>query len=470
MNPASSPPGDNNQESLLSQLPLAEYPGQKLVFRSPPRPLSLRRLASQCLQFARPSFLKKTSPSPVRTEKAETLRKPHSTEYLDGVRGVASTIVFLLHWSHMSFPSVNGGWGYKGNTSLWLLPFLRLVYSGAAMVAVFFVVSGFVLSHRFIRQMHRREYLDLFQGLTSLTFRRAIRLFVPAFVSSVLTFACTCMGIVAAPRKVHGKPFEHGWAAYLEFLDAESNLWAWKTDAFGFYNPQLWSVAVEFRGSMVIFLIVLGLAKTRAAVRLLVEGLLIVHSFGHQRWDVALFVAGMSLAELELMLRKPWTRWKKVAINMALVLMLVFGIFLSGYPREHPTKTPGYRWTKYVWPFTAYRRRFWLAISAMLMVGATVFLPCVQAVFVTRPARYLGRISFALYLVHGLGNRTIGGWLLKGCWAVLGKENYWACVTSFLVATAVYMPVLVWVSDMFWRAVDIPSIDLARWLERRCAS
>ncbi|KAI1373017.1 acyltransferase family-domain-containing protein [Hypoxylon crocopeplum] len=466
-------PAREDEESLLPQLPLEEPSRTRSTseWRRSLRSLSFQAVIWQCLAFMRPSFLRKRSPTTEASEKSSApSRKPHATEYLDGVRGVASLIVFILHWTHIPYPSVNSGWGYKDHTSFWLLPFVRIIYSGAAMVSVFFVVSGFVLSHRFIQRMHRQEYTELFSGLTSLTFRRAIRLFLPAFASSTLAFVCACLGIINVPHKVDGKPFEHSLSSYLEYLDMESNPWDWSADFSGFYNPQLWSIAVEFRGSMVVFLLVVGLAKTRTAIRLAVEGILMTHCFGHKRWDVALFIAGMILAELEVLLQKPKNPPARKLVNGLLLLTMILGLFLCGYPRDHNTVTPGYMWSKYVWPLTAYRRRFWLAVGAILFVGPMVFLPSVQSVFLTRPARYLGRISFALYLVHGLGNRTVGKWLLNGCWDYIGKEGFWPYAISFVVSTTLYFPVVIWASDMFWRGVDVPSTNFAKWFEKRCAA
>ncbi|KAI0536384.1 acyltransferase family-domain-containing protein [Xylaria digitata] len=430
--------------------------------------LSLRRVPRYFWVVMRPSFLSRTTQKPAPMEERTSPKKKYTTEYLDGVRGVASLIVFILHWSHNSYPAVNSGWGYENNTSFWLLPFVRLIFSGAAMVSVFFVVSGFVLTHRFIQRMYKLEYNELFSGLTSLTFRRAIRLYLPSFASSTLAFICVCLGLVSIPSKVEGKRFHHGFHAYLDYLDAESNPWDWTANFVGFYNPQLWSIAVEFRGSMVVFLLVLSLAKARASVRMIVELFILIHSFAHKRWDVALFIAGMMLAELEVwasrtnLSRTKWT-------NAFLVFTLILGLYLCGYPRDGATSTPGYMWSQKVWPYTAYRRRFWLAIGAILSVGAMVFMPTVQALFMTRPARYLGRISFALYLVHGLGNRTIGKWLIHGCWGYFGNEGFWPYTWSFVVSTTLYFPIVIWASDLFWRTVDVPSTNFAKWLEQACA-
>lgn len=95
----------------------------------------------QLLMFTVPSFLRRASSSPTRLEKslspALNIQKC-STEYLDGVRGFASFIVFILHWTHLQYPGINSGYILgTDDASLWQLPFIRLIYSDAAMISIF---------------------------------------------------------------------------------------------------------------------------------------------------------------------------------------------------------------------------------------------------------------------------------------------------------------------------------------------
>lgn len=177
---------------------------------------------------------------------------------------------------------------------------------------------------------------------------------------------------------------------------------------------------------MVVFLIVLGLARCRTSVRLLVETAIVAHAFGHRRWDIALFVAGLLIAEVDV-LRSSSAHSKQIIqkkrVKSTLIIVLVLGVFLSGFPRDNATRSLGSGFSKDIWPLGKYRRRFWLSIGAILVVFPMPFLPLLQGFFCTSPMRYLGKISFALYLVHGLGNRTIGIWLLHLTWDVLGKKE-----------------------------------------------
>jgi peptidoglycan/LPS O-acetylase OafA/YrhL len=103
-------------------------------------------------------------------------------------------------------------------------------------------------------------------------------------------------------------------------------------------------------------------------------------------------------------------------------------------------------------------------------IGATLLVYSVsqsknllQPLFSTPLARYLGRISFALYCVHTpLLNWT--GFRIFIFWttSALGYSLGW------LVGFAILSVIVVLAADLFTRAVDQPCIRLARWLETRC--
>lgn len=240
----------------------------------------------------------------------------------------------------------------------------------------------------------------------------------------------------------------------------------------GFYNPQLWSIALEYRGSMVVFLCVLGLARTRISVRIAIESALTLHAFAHKRWDVALFVSGMIVGELDVFVHNSSTRkilMQKKAPKALLITILLVGIWLSGYPRDHAMESYGYHWLDHILPQSQYRRRFVTAISAIMMITPLPYLPSIQNFFLTKPLRYLGKISFALYLVHGLGNRTVGLFILDWTATVFGSQGYWVNVLRMVVSLLLYVPIIIWWSDLFYRAIDEPSARFAKWVEGVCA-
>jgi hypothetical protein len=99
------------------------------------------------LSALKPSFLGR------HPSKARSL---HPTSYLDGLRGVASLFVVITHYVAQFFPYLTHGWAsgdgsdpeQGDNRRLIQLPIVRGVFAGRFMVTIFFVISGYVLSHR----------------------------------------------------------------------------------------------------------------------------------------------------------------------------------------------------------------------------------------------------------------------------------------------------------------------------------
>lgn len=57
------------------------------------------------------------------------------------------------------------------------LPIIRILISGPALVAIFFVVSGYAISHKALKLSHKGRYADVGISLFSSVFRRHTRLF-----------------------------------------------------------------------------------------------------------------------------------------------------------------------------------------------------------------------------------------------------------------------------------------------------
>jgi len=122
--------------------------------------------------------------------------KLHPTSYLDGLRGIASVLVFFCHYTENNFGELTRTYGINENipSGLIQLPYFRVLFSGRPMVHIFFVISGFVLSYKPIKSIHARDMDKCFSTLSSSTFRRAFRLFGPCVVSTFIIMCLAKMG------------------------------------------------------------------------------------------------------------------------------------------------------------------------------------------------------------------------------------------------------------------------------------
>lgn len=146
--------------------------------------------------FMLPSFVQ----SKIRGRTAQQ-QNPHPTAFLDGMRGVAAFLVMICHntYNHYDIFYGYGAGGNGQNLELYKLPFIRIVYQGATMVAVFFVISGYALSYKPVKLMRNKNWQSLSQSLGSSIFRRAMRLYLPCivstfFVSIIIWAGCYNMG------------------------------------------------------------------------------------------------------------------------------------------------------------------------------------------------------------------------------------------------------------------------------------
>lgn len=79
------------------------------------------------------------------------LPRKTSTSYLNGIRGIACLLVYTYHVSmHYYREFMMNPYGAEpaaDNHGFSQLPVIRIIYAGKGMVAIFFVLSGFVLTY-----------------------------------------------------------------------------------------------------------------------------------------------------------------------------------------------------------------------------------------------------------------------------------------------------------------------------------
>ena len=418
------------------------------------------------------------------------------TDYLDGLRGVASLFVFFDHYLvgfHDELLQYSYGEGDHWN--FLQLPFIRTAYAGSAMVSIFFVISGYVLSQRCIVAMRNNQHDKVYSILTSTTFRRGMRLYLPSLIASACCFVAIVLGFL--PSQI-----PHHWSVWREmhnFIDFVNDFlfkfWAWDINFNGYYAPQLWTIPLEYKCSMILFMQILVVSRCTSFVRLALQVMTILYLFYADRWDVATFISGMLIAELNViaderrkktveargpnqlasrsLVQRSRDCFSSFLVKLPLWIILIAGWYLTGFPGSDAEHTPGYGWLTHFWRGDwDYKFRFWIAVAAILIIFATSFLRPAQAFFTTSIARYLGKISYALYLVHALMNRTLRLYIWHTFWKVLQWESEEGddakLEGGWFMGTIIYIPMVLWVADIFWRLVDIPMVKVAKWVESKC--
>lgn len=422
------------------------------------------------------------------------------TAYLDGMRGIASLCVFFCHFGYQSY-SLMHGWGGEGaNFNIMRLPFLRLIYAGSPAVSIFFIISGYALSYRPMKHIRNRNFKEFASGLSSMAFRRGIRLYLPIVASTAMCVVLVRMGVYEWTRPItldhtylrniienHANIFPSAyeqWRKWAVMILDGFDLFSWQGfDGYRYYDLHLWTIPTEFRCSFYLFAVMITTARLQTKFRFLTVAVVMYFTYTRSRWDFLLFLFGMVLVEWDH-IRGAHTSHsssptlplgekeaeESASTPMAIFWqgLAVFGMYLMSHPDIADTTTPGFAYLSSFIPewWDAERFRYMHGLGAAFFITAVGYLPRWQQFFNSPVCQYLGKISYALYLMHGPITKAIGYHWQKMAWDITGVEGD-AYNVGFVLGACFCIPTIVWCADIFWRAVDIPTVQFAKWYENQ---
>lgn len=353
--------------------------------------------------------------NPIKVEKSGMRKTSHSPqiigrmEYLDSLRGVGAIIVALCHFSVLY--------------GAFKMP--AKIFNGTAAVSVFFVLSGYVLSLGLIG-----DRLAKFR-MASFCVRRLCRLWIP-FAAAVGIAAL--VQILSAPS-----------VGSTHFLDSELiGRWltpispgsVWK-ETLNIYSPNLlapsWTLRPEFANSLML---PFGIAIWRFA----------------PSWFLFAIAAGvccylLPMGGLHFALGILIASYQKelVALGRRFGIAVIGPLlFVAAYCTDPPKLGPLGPWG--IW-----------AIASSFVLLALLSSPWLQSVAMASPLRFLGKVSFGVYLLH---------WPLMFCTVpfclrifdpvVFGNAGGW------LLSAVVFLGFTVASSAGFYELIENPAIKLGK--------
>ncbi len=299
-------------------------------------------------------------------------RQDRRLHYLDGLRRWASLFVVIFHSTVELFGA---------RFPLLDAPALGPVNDGSLAVVVFFVLSGLALSQPFLHAGDPWRVLRMALG-------RHARLAIPVTAASFIALVMLAQGWVFNQQAaaltlgpwldgfLHVVP---GWGSWLKFSLFDVFL---RYDGAVSYGPYLWTMQIEFMGSFLVFAL-LGLLGgspvSRVAGYVMAAALL-----WHPRPFLVAFVAGALISEIVVSGRyAQLTRHCPRTLGMAGLVLLLAAWIGSAALR------------------TLYTPLLACGVALALVLGV-VLNKTAQTLLQAPLSRWLGRISFPLYLVHGL--------------------------------------------------------------------
>jgi len=366
----------------------------------------------------------------------------HRLAYLDGLRGLAALVVVLMHLMATYFPSLifasaanAPGW----HTVLATTP-LSFLVSGQLAVIIFFVLSGYVLSASAINSR---------QSVIALTLTRLLRLGVPASLSVVFAYALYVAGFLDLQGipEATGHPWAEQFMRPISSGDAASEmLGSYFLTGGSSLNGVLWTMRIELIGSIIVYVVFGFMISARLRVGFLIALTMAFLILGGGWIYLVGFTAGMLLYESRT-LRAP---------NSLLWWCLASGLLLGGFPfewRGHPIYGPAliglHSYYSLADPAIVSR-----TVGAILVVTAVLHLRPMHSALEIPPIKFLGRVSFPLYLLH---------WPLMQ--ATFTEPYFYlrGSPVQMILAVVVFLAALFALSWLMVTAVDQP---LLRWLRQ----
>ncbi|CAK7237673.1 hypothetical protein SBRCBS47491_010074 [Sporothrix bragantina] len=427
------------------------------------------------------------------------------TAYLDGLRGFAAFLVYIHHnelWAHAASTegdnaAFENAWGFEHRRHFATLPFVRNFFTGGHIaVAIFYVISGYVLCAKPLSLVMAGEHLKLLDSMASSFFRRWFRLYIPIFATTFIYVTSWHVfgNYWVSNSDQHATILEEYWNWYVElknftFLFKEGTIWVT-------FNTHLWSIPFEMRGSMMVFILMLVIYRVTTFYRhCIMLGLAFYFIYIVDAYYCCMFMVGVYLCYLDLLAKRGelpnWIARKKAHKYKYIIPMYIVGLYLAGVPSQRNDldllrKNPGWYYLSFLKPQAVFDPKwFYLTAAAGLIVGCTQHLPPVKRFFEGAFCQYLGHISYSLYLVHGpvissVGDRVYAmtGWYRKvedhqkmlEWWInrfYLPSSGPMGLEFSFLAPQIIIAPVTFILANLVTKYIDEPAVRFPAWMYKK---
>ncbi len=297
-------------------------------------------------------------------------------DYLDGLRGWASISVLVFHTITELFQQ----------TFPWLAGQRFLLNDGKLAIFVFFVLSGLVLSRQHLLSPN-------LERIRATAIARYVRLTIPIAAASFAGYILMASGamfnreasvIVQRPDWL-GLMYDFN-ASFSDLLSFAFFKVYFYYDFGRSYDFVLWTMSFELAGSFLTFaMVALFAIGPRVRIASCVGAIALF-------WGAPLyltFVYGYVLANLDLLIRDKQVA-RGIVGDVAGLLLLAFAAY---YRLDHDGPKTN-------------------ALLGACLVLAPILSPLLRRLLSSSFSKWLGRISFPLYLVHGIIICSISSFLI----------------------------------------------------------
>ncbi|KAJ5609460.1 hypothetical protein N7528_010027 [Penicillium herquei] len=352
-----------------------------------------------------------------------------SVKWIDGLRGIASFLVVLTHlaraWDYDLFSPRDTE---DATPRILQWPILRIPWQGRIGVTIFAFLTGYVCALKPIKQSRAGDTYGSFTTIAKSAFRRPPRLIFPATIALIISWVIAQFGgFIVANRS------DCWWCRYAA-PEVEDSLWkeiirlgmtflsTWTTGYMA-YDDHQWALLPLLLASMLVYLLLVATMFVRFRFRVMIYIGMILYFHQDASKDTETFqiqaIYGMFLSDLSYNASlKAWVenhRYLRKAITFPLA---VAGLLIASYPGEHPEwatwSNVMFEAANYIFPPNVNIGKRYTALGIDMIILAIYLSPSTKDFLANRLLLWLGKQSFAVYLIHGTMLRVVLCWMLYG--------------------------------------------------------
>ena len=360
---------------------------------------------------------------------------------LDALRGLAALVVLFNHLQHSFLPHLFGG-AAESKTGTWSMVPISFLLNGGAAVALFFVLSGFVLTQRFFES---GKILDIPDSI----FKRWPRLAGPVVIVSLISGGLMGFGLY---RSFQLSAVNGAWwltrglnwtpRGTVDVVNAlKQGVWGTFFNGTCDYNGAFWTMHYELLGSIAVYALAMFviIASKKLDWRIILVGLIALWIRETIRFPfLGSFVLGSVLALIYTNARE--LVWKnRTTLILGGILSVIIGGFTipendlpqSLYIFLRADSVDGRLCVVY----------FLYSLIALFFLSVALWAPAIRD-FLSRPLlRKLGHLSFPIYLIHTPVICSLGSWIYLALYPHgVGIAVIFAMLASILVTLALSIP------------------------------
>ncbi|KNZ63133.1 uncharacterized protein VP01_1183g4 [Puccinia sorghi] len=423
------------------------------------------------------------SPPPVVVSRQNRL------EWIDGIRGLASLVIFTHHYSDLT-------WAQSHPEVLPLGSIYGLLRNGQLAVGMYFLLGGRVLAHSFLRSAFTRPMAPKdshgvpipggqaarwtgprWLSLSSSLFRRSIRLAFPAIIVALIQWRIASSGllgdrpVVAAQILTPTSLWQPTWnqignfGGLLQFcLDLFTNRGHQYMLSVG---SALWTTYDQFWGSVLVYILAASVAQVGWIGRYLTYlSVCVVLWFINS--PNMLYVLGLWLADLHAagFVRKLQDHWKPTMLVeisvMALALAMIAGGTNVATPADNLmgdiTVYDGkFGWDQSVtWPQYMFISNWLPPLCILIWVEVSHAMQWLASWSIFT---WLGKVSYGFYLMQFI---TLYGIMPPLIIYFNGQgKSYWDMVMPTYIICLLFNIFVAW---MGYHLLDRVGLKLAKWI------